>query len=365
MIIDAHAHVFPRLGSDSGDQTAETQLQIIQHHVQFHTQGWRRRRDNSRADESLLIPTGDGIADMPHVDFRVAEHGQLECTVDGENYYLQWYPCWFRNMTAPPELMIAYMDYLGVDMAILQHDHIYGSLNEILSDCTKRYPDRFLPLAQIREWEADQEVQLERLEHAVGKLGLKGLYFEVEALAFTGWVDHLDDNKFEPLWETVRRLGIPVFWYLYTSHRDRYSNYLEQVVRLDRWAKSHPDIRCVYTHGIESIVMRLPAQRFDIPAEVLTCLKNPNMCLEVMLHLMAPDTEYPFSWAQDMLKELYDELGPEKLIWGSDMPAAERSVTYRQAMDYVRIHAEFMSKEDKSLFFGGNVARLLGLEVET
>ena len=30
MIIDAHVHVFPRLGAGSGDRTAETQLQIIQ-----------------------------------------------------------------------------------------------------------------------------------------------------------------------------------------------------------------------------------------------------------------------------------------------------------------------------------------------
>ena len=212
MIIDAHAHVFPRLGTDSGDQPAETQLHIIQHHVQFHSQGWRRRRDGLRADDSPLMPAGDGIADMPDVDFRIAKHGQLECTVDGEDYYLQWYPCWLQDMAAPPELMIAYMDYLGVDMAVLQHDHIYGSLNQILSDCMNRYPGRFLPLAQIREWEADQELQWSRLEYAVETLGLRGLYFAVESLAFTGWVDHLDDAKFEPLWETVRRLDIPVFW---------------------------------------------------------------------------------------------------------------------------------------------------------
>lgn len=124
MIIDAHAHVFPPLGTDSGDQTAEAQLQIIQHHVQFHSQGWRRRRDGLRADDSLLMPAGDGIVDMPDVDFRIAGQGQLECTVDGEDYYLQWYPCWMQDMASSPELMIAYMDYLGVDMAVLEHNHI-------------------------------------------------------------------------------------------------------------------------------------------------------------------------------------------------------------------------------------------------
>ena len=214
------------------------------------------------------------LRDMPDVDFRIGGFGQLECTVDGEDYYLQWYPCSFREMAAPPELMVTYMDYLGVDMAVLQHDHIYGSLNEILGDCMKRYPGRFLPLAQIREWEADQEAQSARLEHAVESLGLKGLYFEVEALAFTGWVDHLDDAKFEPLWETVRRLGIPVFWYLYTSHRDRFPNYLDQVVRLDRWAKAHPDISQrlhpryrEHRHASPGGAFRHPCRNIDLPQE--------------------------------------------------------------------------------------------------
>lgn len=361
MIIDSHAHIFPCLGTDSGDQSAEMQLQIIQHHTQFHLQGWRRRSDGSRADPDLLKPAGDAITDMPDVDFRVGHYGQVECTVDDEDYYLQWYPCSFADMSARPEMMIAYMDYLGVDMAVLQHDHIYGSLNEYMSEQTRRYPGRFLPLAQIREWEADQDTQLARLEHAVRTLGMGGLYFEVEAFAFTGWIDHLDDTKFEPMWDLVRRLGIPIFWYLNTGQIDPLAGYMDQVRRLNRWAKAHSDIPSVFSHGIETIWMRPRSERFDIPREVLDCLKNPNMHLEVMLQLMAPDTEYPFPWAYEVLRTLYDELGPAKLLWGSDMPAAERSVTYRQAMDYVRLYTEFMSEDDKALFFGGNAARLFGV----
>lgn len=362
MIIDGHAHTFPPLGTDSGDQTAATQLKFIQRHTQFHVAGWRRRRDDERADPTLLMPSGDGIDDLADVDFRVGTYGRLECTVDDEDYYLQWSPCWFWNMSLPPEILVAYMNAVGVDKAVLQHDHIYGSLNEYFSECMQRYPGRFLPLAQIRQWEIGDE-QLGRLEHAVQTLGLRGLYFDVEALSVTNWVDQFDDAKFEPLWDAVRRLDIPIFWYLYTSHRDALCHYLEQVNRLDRWAQAHPDIQCVHTHGMETIAMQrsLPlAERVRVSDEVWRCLKNPNVHLEIMLQLMAPDTEYPFLWAQDLLKELYEELGPQKLVWGSDMPAAERMVTYRQAMDYVRLHAEFMSPADKDLFFGGNIARILG-----
>jgi len=60
-------------------------------------------------------------------------------------------------MNAPPELMVAYMNYVGVDVGVLQHDHVYGALDDYLAGVVTAYPDRFLALAQVREWEADQD----------------------------------------------------------------------------------------------------------------------------------------------------------------------------------------------------------------
>jgi hypothetical protein len=133
MIIDSHAHIFPQFGADSEGQSGELQLKFIQHPVQFHVQGWRKRSDGSRCLTSPLAPAGDGLDDLRSVNFKSVNYGRLECTVDGEDYYLQWYPCSLRDNAAPPELLIAYMDYLGVDAAILQHDHVYGCLNAAVS----------------------------------------------------------------------------------------------------------------------------------------------------------------------------------------------------------------------------------------
>jgi predicted TIM-barrel fold metal-dependent hydrolase len=361
MIIDGHAHAFPQLGSASGGQSGELHLDFIQHHVQYHVQGFRRLADGTPIEGSPLTPRGDGIADMPDVNLHAAECGRLEFTAGGEGYFLQWYPPTLRDMTAPPEMMIAQMDYLGVDKAVLQHDHVYGRLDDYLSQCAKQFPGRFLPLAQINEWSDDIATELDRLDRQIEELGLAGLYFCVEGLAMVDFAFHLDDARFEPLWERVRKLKVPIFWHVYTSQRDRYGTYLDQVRRLDRWAKAHPDIPCVYTHGIETIVLRPRHERFEIPREMIECLKNPNMHLELMLQLMAPDTEYPYEWARPIIKMLRDELGPEKLVWGSDMPAAERTCTYRQSMNYVKLYCDFLSDTDKALFFGGNLERIFGL----
>ena len=44
--------------------------------------------------------------------------------------------------------------------------------------------------------------------------------------------DKFDDTKFDPFWEEVRRLGIPVLWNIRPLGAPRERNYVEQVARL-------------------------------------------------------------------------------------------------------------------------------------
>ena len=50
-------------------------------------------------------------------------------------------------------------------------------------------------------------------------------------------------------------------------------------------------------------------------------------------------------------------------MWGSDMPYCGGSwCTYRQAVDYIRLHCDFLSREEKALVLDGNAARMFKLE---
>ncbi len=362
IVIDVHTHAFPRLGTASGGETAAFHTACIQHHVQQHPQGIRRVADDARVREHLLAPDGDGIDALLNVGFHVGENGRIEFNVEGENYYIQWYPAWMSDMKAPPRLMVSFMNYVGVDVGVLQHDHVYGALDDYLADVVRQYPGRFLALAQVREWQADRDEQLERLRRQVEDLGHSGLYYSAEGHAHTNYESNLADARWEPLWDLVAKLKIPVFWYLHTPRQPRFERYVEQAECLNRWAAEHEDIPCVWTHGIETPIMRPRSRRFDVPPSFLECLKRPNLHLELMLQLMAPDTQYPWPWAQEMVKVFYDQLGPQKLLWGSDMPAAERSTSYAQAMDYIRLHCGFLTENDRQLIFGGNAARLFGID---
>ncbi len=362
IVIDVHTHAFPRLGTASGGETAQYHTNCIQHHVQFHAQGFRRCSDDSRVAGFPLAPERDGFGYLKDVDFRIGDNGRLEFTQDGEDCYLQWYPPLMRDMTARPETMLAYMNYVGVDVGVLQHDHPYGALDDYLADVIKEYPDRFIALAQVREWEADTDEQLERLRRQVQDLGHRGVYYAVEAFAKVNYELNLLDPRWEPFWDLVRELKIVVFWYLHQARLNRFDRYLEVADMLNRWAAEHEDIPCVWTHGVETPVMRPRSERFDIPDIFIECLKRPNFSLELMLQLMAADTQYPWPWAQDMVKQFRDALGPEKLLWGSDMPAAERTVPYSQTMDYLRFHCDFLSDQEVNQILGLNAAKLFGID---
>ncbi len=364
MIIDVHCHTFPRLGGRCGDDPPKVQLLGLQHHTYFHPQGWRRKSDGQLLDKQVLFDgVNPGISGMNDVNFRVGEYGRLEITYNGEDYWMQWMPPTLQQMECPPEMIVTYMDYVGVDKAVLQNIHLYGELNAYSSECIHRYPGRFIGLAAIREWKADQPDEIDRLTQAVEKLDLRGLHFMSEALFMSDYKDDWTGPKFEPLWKEVQRLRIPIFWDILSvpwGARPQYQ-WQEEARRLTEWARRHPDIPCLLTHGLPVVFWTHDQHHVEIPEFYWDLLRCPNMYIEVILPIMlGSEYRYPYTLACELLKEVHQKLGPHKLIWGSDMPALERSATYKQSLDYLD-GCDFLTKEEYGLMVGGNAAQLLNL----
>ena len=356
-VIDAHSHIFRRFATGSGAASAALTLKLWQYHLRDFTDFWRKD-DGARVKEPLLDFPSDDINAMPDLNFRFGRYGQAELTVDGVDYVMQFYPPALENLEATPERMIAEMEVAGVDRGILQSDHVYGAnINEYYAEAMRRYPDRFIALAQVRETEAHQAEELASLERAVTELGCAGLYFSVELFALQGYVDRVDDAKFEPLWQLVRRLGIPIFWYIDARKQDRVAGFKERVGELSRWADAHDDIPSVITHGLVPAAI---IHEIGIPEEVVSLLQRPHMNAEILMQAKWP--EYPYDEGQEMLKRLCDRVGVEKLMWGSDMPYSGGFwCTYKQSVDYIRLHCDFLTTAEKNLILGGNAARMFDI----
>ena len=360
MIIDSHAHAFPNMGGASGHRTRREHMRYVQHLLMFHHQPVRRVVDNAIIDGQTLNDGKDLSLDgLTEVDFRGGDFGKFAWTSGGDEYSLQDLPPTLTRLHAPPELMIAQMDYVGVDKAVLQTGHAYGRLNRYLSEAVRKYPDRFWALAMLDEWRVDRADRTRTLDRAVNELGLQGLWFQSSNLAQHNRQETVDDPIFDPFWERVRDLGIPVFWFV-TAARPGRESYMAELAAFSRWVERHPDIPVLFTHG-------LPLSRFmdegivSIPDEAWDALAPPNITVELLIPIFQGAIwEYPYGRAQPVIREYYQRFGADRLVWGSDMPNVERHCTYRQSLDYLRIHCDFIRPDDMDKICGDNVARLFG-----
>lgn len=69
--------------------------------------------------------------------------------------------------------------------------------------------------------------------------------------------------------------------------------------------------------------------------------------------------DFPYPEAVDVVRELYRNLGPHRLVWASDFPASRRWVTYTQSLEMVRTHCAFIEAEHLPDILGGNMRGVL------
>ena len=336
--VDSHVHIFPNMGGPSGFESVERHMQFATQIV-FHRSVGRRLHDNA----PVVGREWHKGEDLYQVNLRGGDFGRFLWTADGVDYARYYLPPTARNLDSPPEQIISQMDYVGVDRAVVQAGHVYGRLNEYLAQVADDYTDRLWSLATIEEWRADDPSQIAEIERAVRELGLSGLFFDTGLIGKFGRTTLADDPSFDPFWQTVRSLEIPVFWNI-TSQEPTLDAWLEHQRSFGRWLTRYPDVKCLYTHG-------LPLYRFvdasgdiSIPEEAWAPLDADNVFTEILIPiLMGGVWEYPYAESQSFIRAYYERLGSDRLVWGSDLPNVERHCTYEQSLRYLSSHCDFIT----------------------
>jgi len=361
MIVDSHAHIFTHWAGPGGHPSREVRWRYIQKNLTRPSAKIRRARDAAPADASALFRKGDntwtGLRD--DIAFRLGPYGRLEYSVDGEAYHIQYMPVAMAQIEAPPELMLSQMDYAGVDHCVLQAGHSYGRMNDLNALAQRHYPHRFTGLCHVDEPVADAPAEMAELEHAVNNLGLRGLYYNLDTFARHGFRWHFDDPRFDPFWERVAALDLPVFLEAPAVPDYDERSYVANLARLDRLLTRFPATRWLLVMG-PPVSFFAPRGEWQFPEPVARALGRSNLWLEVCFPIVwGGEWEYPYPEAQRLIRGLRDRYGADKLIWGSDMPNVERFCTYRQCRDYVLRHCEFLTSAEKDLVLGRNLATLL------
>ena len=262
----------------------------------------------------------------------------------------QWMPPSFERSAASLDVLIRYLDWVGIDGAVLLQAPCYGDHLEYLYEAVAAHPHRFVTVGLVdpRDVQSAPDQVRALLDHA----GIVGVKFEVPDTPFD--MDHSDH---ESLWRAIDDAGLLVVVDL-GWHAGPFDG---QVDRLARVLRRHPALEVVVAHlGVSRLWD--PAQRAPFPEMQHTLrqlLAFPAVTFDLAaLPFFCPHEEYPYPRAQAILEVALDIAGPSRLMWGSDFPTVLQHCTYRQTLDLVRMHMNQFDQDAVSAVLGGNARRV-------
>lgn len=257
---------------------------------------------------------------------------------------VQWLPPSFDPPASPPEVLMGYMDQAGVDRACMVSHQGYGDQNTAILDAARRWPDRLVGFAFLPAiTHPDAPDQLERLISA----GMKGLKVELGTTR-RQWPEFRFDGEAEwKVWERLDQIGRPLIIDANAGMPADTDAVRELISEF-----SHLRVAICHLGGPPSAGWQERALLAKHPRVWVDLTSVPGGALE-------PDPDYPFPEAQRIVQWAVDNVGAEKIMWGTDYPHALNRATYQQHLDFVRRHCTFLSTEQRAAILGGSAERFL------
>ena len=252
---------------------------------------------------------------------------------------MQGMPPTFLDCRATAERVLADWDWVGVAGGVLVQEYMDGEQNDYSLQILAKYPDRFraycLPDFFRSDDVADEAIGLIR---SGGFCGVKICGGHVEGQV------RLDDERLMPM-------------YAYLDEHDLrisldFAEGEAQVAEFERVLERFPELQVAVGH------FGLPTRQ-GWPAQ-LRIVHHPRVMMESGGIVWLYRHEGPeFPGALEAIQRARDEVGIEKLMWGSDWPRTMCDFTYAQSLDFVR-RTDALNEEEKAAFLGGNAARFYG-----
>ena len=227
------------------------------------------------------------------------------------------------------EVFLANMDYAQVGAAVVVQEIIDGNQDAYLQEVQAAYPERFLCCAMMD----------------IDRGGLR-VPEGWRAAAIPGHRMHrpLDSPEMMAAFKELERRGIILSMCLADDARQiaQFATVIQECPRL-KVAIGHFGL-ARSEHWLEQVRLAR-AENVRIESGGITWLYN--------------DEFYPFPGAVRAIRRAADEVGMDKLMWGSDYPRTITAITYRMSYDFILKSTE-PSPEDKAAFLGVNALSFYG-----
>ena len=192
--------------------------------------------------------------------------------------------------------------------------------NRIALSLWERYGDRYIPGFHVHPDYLDESIEEMHKMHALG-IRLVG---ELCPYRY-GWEDYSSD-AFSVLLDEAERLGMIVS--IHSMGRDN----------MDRMVEKHPDLTIVAAHPGEYDVLMRHLRRMRMSENYYLDLSGTGL------------------FRHGMLRHIIDEVGAERILFGTDFPTCNPSVFLGGIL-----LDELITDKEKEMILSGNAKRLLGL----
>ena len=236
------------------------------------------------------------------------------------NANLLLYPALEDRIWGPDDILTL-EDQAGIDRAVIVPECRVWPDNEGLAKAIRGH-DRLIGCAIINPYFGAKAV--EELERCVGEWGIKALKLMP---TFHGYP--VSGPVVDPLMAKVRELGIPL-----TVHSGSWN---AEPLQISVLADRYPEVPIIMEHS---------GYRWYLGDALAAARRSPNIHLG--LSILATETV--------MVLQIFKEIGPERMLFGSDAPAAYPDL----AATAIR-RCKF-GKDAEDLIFGGVLGRIFRLE---
>ncbi len=254
--------------------------------------------------------------------------------------------------------LIAEMDWAGVDRAVLLQGPFYGECNVYVRGAVRQFPTRLVGAAYVDPWQPDGRRLTQETLVLPGFSAAK-IELSVSAGLCATYPDaRLDDPQLAWLWDYLQRCGLVLVLDLGSVGSRSYQTGAVRAI-----AQQHPGLRIVIAHLAQPTpVAEADARLWALWEEQLELGRLPNVWFDTAsVVAYAFEEDYPFPTAERYLRTALERIGPEKVLWGTDVPALTLTATYGQLVRLGKLHTRFLSAHDQSLVMGGNAMRVFGI----
>ena len=247
----------------------------------------------------------------------------------------QMLPPYMTDGQNTAERFLSNMDYAQVSAAVITQEFIDGLQNSYLMQVQQQYPKRFFCFGMP---ELRKAGFLDESKTLVNK-GFRGIKVPAARMP----QQFLDDEMMQ-LFRYMEQKGIILGIELMDGDA--------QVGQMEEVIQECPELKIAIGHfgmvtrpGWMSQIRLARHENVYVESGGITWLFN--------------DEFYPYPSAIRAIKEAADEVGMEKLMWGSDYPRTITAITYKMSYDFVT-KSQALNDAEKQLFLSDNARRFFG-----